>query len=251
MGLFEAVYRFIYELGDMAILLWKTFYWMFRPPFRFRELFKQMEKFGVSSLSVVVITSTFTGMVLALETYTGLKKFNAESVIGSLVAVSMFRELGPVLTALVVTGRAGSAFAAELGTMRVTEQIDALYSMAVDPIHYLVVPRIITGFTMLPILTVISDLLGVAGGYFVSVVLLKINAHTYVRQMLNYTDLHDLFAGIVKAAVFGLLIALVCCYKGYTTRGGAEGVGKATTQAVVISSVLVLVADYFLTSFMF
>ncbi|NPA15007.1 MAG: ABC transporter permease [Deferribacteres bacterium] len=251
MGLFEAVYRFIYELGDMTILLWKTFYWMFRPPFRFRELFKQMEKFGVSSLSVVVITSTFTGMVLALETYTGLKKFNAESVIGSLVAVSMFRELGPVLTALVVTGRAGSAFAAELGTMRVTEQIDALYSMAVDPIHYLVVPRIITGFTMLPILTIISDLLGVAGGYFVSVVLLRINAHTYVRQMLNYTDLHDLFAGIVKAAVFGLLIALVCCYKGYTTRGGAEGVGKATTQAVVISSVLVLVADYFLTSFMF
>ncbi len=251
MKLFEVIYAFIYELGDMVILLGRAFYWMFRPPFRFGELFKQMEKFGVSSLSVVVITSIFTGMVLALETYTGLKKFNAETVIGSLVAVSMFRELGPVLTALVVTGRAGSAFAAELGTMRVTEQIDALYSMAVDPIHYLVVPRIITGFTMLPILTIISDLLGILGGYFVSVVLLKINAHTYVRQMLNYTDLHDLFSGLIKAAVFGLLIALVCCYKGYTTKGGAEGVGRSTTQAVVISSVLVLVADYFLTSFMF
>ncbi len=251
MNVLRAIYNFIFELGDTALLFLKALYWSFRPPYRWRELFKQMEKFGVSSVSVVFITSLFTGMVLALETYTGLKKFNAESVIGSIVAVSMFRELGPVLTALVVTGRAGSAMAAELGTMRVTEQIDAMYTMAVDPIHYLVVPRLITGVTMLPVLTVISDLLGVIGGYFVSIVLLKINSHTYIRQMLNHTDLHDLYSGLVKAAVFGLLISLICCYKGLSTKGGAEGVGRSTTQAVVISSVVVLVADYFLTAFMF
>jgi len=210
-----------------------------------------MEKFGVSSLSVVFITSLFTGMVLALETYTGLKKFNAETVIGSIVAVSMFRELGPVLTALVVTGRAGSAMAAELGTMKVTEQVDALYTMAVEPVHYLVVPRIITGLTMLPVLTVISDLLGIVGGYFVSIFLLRINSHVYIRQMINHTDLNDLYTGLVKALVFGFLIALICCYKGLSTRGGAEGVGRSTTQAVVISSVAILVADYFLTALMF
>ncbi len=251
MMLLRSIYSFIFQLGDVFLLFLKSLYWMVRPPFRWRELFKQMERFGVSSMSVVFITSLFTGMVLALETYTGLKKFNAETVIGSIVAVSMFRELGPVLTALVVTGRAGSAMAAELGTMKVTEQVDALYTMAVDPVHYLVVPRIITGFTMLPVLTVISDLLGVIGGYFVSIMLLHINSNVYIRQMLNHTDLKDLYTGLVKAAVFGLLIALICCYKGMRTTGGAEGVGRSTTQAVVISSVVILVADYFLTAFMF
>jgi len=249
--LLRSIYSFIFQLGDVFLLFLKSLYWMVRPPFRWRELFKQMERFGVSSMSVVFITSLFTGMVLALETYTGLKKFNAETVIGSIVAVSMFRELGPVLTALVVTGRAGSAMAAELGTMKVTEQVDALYTMAVDPVHYLVVPRVITGFTMLPVLTVISDLLGVIGGYFVSIMLLHINSNVYIRQMLNHTDLKDLYTGLVKAAVFGLLIALICCYKGMRTTGGAEGVGRSTTQAVVISSVVILVADYFLTAFMF
>ncbi len=251
MGILSVLYGFIYQLGEAAILLFKVFYWMFRPPYRWRVLFKEMEKFGVSSLSVVFITSLFTGMVLALETYTGLKKFNAETVIGSIVAVSMFRELGPVLTALVVTGRAGSAMAAELGTMKVTEQVDALYTMAVEPVHYLVVPRIITGLTMLPVLTVISDLLGIVGGYFVSIFLLRINSHVYIRQMINHTDLNDLYTGLVKALVFGFLIALICCYKGLSTRGGAEGVGRSTTQAVVISSVAILVADYFLTALMF
>ncbi|WP_197585804.1 MlaE family ABC transporter permease [Thermosulfidibacter takaii] len=249
--MFALIYEFVFQLGEAFLLLLRAFYWSLRPPFRWREMFKQMERFGVSSLSVVFITSLFTGMVLALETYTGLKKFNAETVIGSIVAVSMFRELGPVLTALVVTGRAGSAMAAELGTMKVTEQIDAMYTMAVDPVHYLVVPRIITGLTMMPLLTIVSDLLGVIGGYFVSVVLLHINSHIYLRQMLNHTDLKDLYTGIVKAAVFGLLVALICCYKGMKTTGGAEGVGKSTTQAVVISSVVILVADYFLTAFMF
>ena len=251
MDILSVLYGFIYQLGEAAILLFKVFYWMFRPPYRWRVLFKEMEKFGVSSLSVVFITSLFTGMVLALETYTGLKKFNAETVIGSIVAVSMFRELGPVLTALVVTGRAGSAMAAELGTMKVTEQVDALYTMAVEPVHYLVVPRIITGLTMLPVLTVISDLLGIVGGYFVSIFLLRINSHVYIRQMINHTDLNDLYTGLVKALVFGFLIALICCYKGLSTRGGAEGVGRSTTQAVVISSVAILVADYFLTALMF
>ncbi len=249
--LFGAIYDFVFQMGEVVMLLARVLYWLPRPPYRFRELFKQMEKFGVSSVSVVFITSLFTGMVLALESYTGLKRFNAQTMIGSLVAISMFRELGPVLTALVVTGRAGSAFAAELGTMRVTEQIDAIYTMAVDPVHYLVVPRVVTGVTMLPILTIVSDFLGILGGYFVSVVLLHVNPQAYVRQMLTHTDLHDLYSGLVKAVVFGLLISLICCYKGFTTKGGAEGVGRSTTHAVVVSSVAVFVADYFLTAFMF
>jgi len=165
--------------------------------------------------------------------------------------LSMTRELGPVLTALMVNGRAGSAMAAELGTMRVTEQIDALYVMATNPIKYLIVPRIIAGIVMLPVLTIVSDFLGILGGYFVGVILLNINSGMFVANILEYLDLDDIFHGLTKSAFFGLILTHIGCYEGFYTKGGAEGVGKATTQAVVISSVLILISDYFLTSIMF
>ena len=224
---------------------------MLRPPVRIRAIFKQMEFVGVHSLLVVILTGAFTGGVLAFQAYHGFRLFSAESLVGSTVALAMTRELGPVLTALMVTGRAGSAMAAELGTMRVTEQIDALYTMATNPIKYLVVPRVIAGVLMLPVLTVISDFVGIIGGYLVGVGILKINSGIYVAKMIQIVELEDIFNGLVKSACFGLILSLVGCYKGFYTTGGAAGVGKATTQAVVISSVGILVSDYFLTAAMF
>ncbi|MFZ2800702.1 MAG: ABC transporter permease, partial [Syntrophorhabdus sp.] len=192
-----------------------------------------------------------TGMVLALQSYYGFRKFGSEGLVGATVALSMTRELGPVLTSLMVTGRAGSAMAAELGTMRVTEQIDALTVMALNPIKYLVTPRIIASFLMLPLLTVIADFVGIIGGYLVGVKLLGINEGAYIDKTITFLELNDIYNGLVKAAVFGIILSVVSCYKGFYTKGGAEGVGRSTTAAVVISSVTILVTDYILTSFMF
>jgi phospholipid/cholesterol/gamma-HCH transport system permease protein len=210
-----------------------------------------MEFVGVHSLLVVLITGTFTGMVLALQSSYGFKKFGAEGLIGVIVTLSMTRELGPVLTSLMVTGRAGSAMAAEIGTMRVTEQIDALTVMALNPIKYLVAPRVVASFLMLPVLTVISDFLGVVGGYIVGVKMLGVNEGAFMNRIEKSVDLADIYNGLVKAAVFGLILSIISCYKGYNTRGGAEGVGRATTEAVVLSSVTILISDYVLTSLMF
>ncbi len=239
------------EMGRIFILLIHAFMWMFLPPYRFKAIFKQMEFVGVKSLFVVVLTGIFTGGVLALQSHHGFKLFGAETLVGSIVALSVTRELGPVLTALMVNGRAGSAMAAELGTMKVTEQIDALYVMATNPVKYLIVPRIIAGIAMLPVLTIIADFLGILGGYFVGVCLLDINSGMFVANILEYLELSDIFHGLTKSAFFGLIFTHIGCYKGFYTEGGAEGVGRATTQAVVLSSVLILVSDYFLTSIMF
>ncbi len=239
------------ECGRILLLLLSAIRWLFRPPLRIRVVIQQMEFVGVNSLTVVLITGAFTGMVLALQTYYGFRMFGGESLVGTTVALSMTRELGPVITALMVTGRAGSAMAAELGTMRVTEQIDALYSMSVNPVQYLVMPRILAAIIMLPILTVISDFIGILGGYFVGVELLNINSGIFVARMVEFVDLDDIFNGLAKAACFGLILALIGCYKGFYTTGGAAGVGRATTQAVVLSSVLILISDYFLTAVMF
>jgi len=214
-------------------------------------IFKQMEFIGVNSVFVIVLTWAFTGMVLALQSYYGFRKFGSEGLVGATVALSMTRELGPVLTSLMVTGRAGSAMAAELGTMRVTEQIDALTVMALNPIKYLVTPRIIASFLMLPLLTVIADFVGIIGGYLVGVKLLGINEGAYIDKTITFLELNDIYNGLVKAAVFGIILSVVSCYKGFYTKGGAEGVGRSTTAAVVISSVTILVTDYILTSFMF
>lgn len=239
------------EFGRVLLLLISSVAWMARPPFRFRVAFRQLEFVGVNSLTVVGITGTFTGMVLALQTYYGFRMFGGESLVGATVVLSMTRELGPVITALMVTGRAGSAMAAELGTMKVTEQIDALYTMSVNPIQYLVVPRIIAGVLMLPLLTVISDFIGAVGGYFVGVKLLNINSGIFMARIYEFVEFDDIFNGLIKSAVFGLILSLVGCYKGFYTTGGAEGVGRATTQSVVISSVAILISDYFLTAVMF
>jgi len=241
----------IREMGRILILLFQAFFWMVLPPYRFKAIIKQMEFVGVKSIYVVILTGIFAGGVLALQSHHGFRLFGAQTLVGSVVALAMTRELGPVLTALMVNGRAGSAMAAELGTMRVTEQIDALYVMAANPIQYLFVPRIVAGIVMLPVLTIVSDFLGILGGYFVGVILLNINSGMFVANILEYLELEDIFHGLTKSIFFGLILTHIGCYKGFNTVGGAEGVGKATTQAVVLSSVVILISDYILTSLMF
>lgn len=250
-GLGARILAFIEEVGKVIMLLMKAIGWAVRPPFYFNNTIKQMLEVGVHSIPVVLITATFTGMVLALQTYTGFQRFNAESLVGTVVALSMTRELGPVLTGLIVTGRAGSSMAAELGTMRVTEQIDALYTLATNPIKYLVVPRLIAGVVMLPVMTILSDIVGIYGGFFVSVNLLDANRTIYLNRTWDYLNFSDIYSGLLKAAVFGLIISLIGCYKGFYTRGGAEGVGQATTGSVVIASMMILISDYFLTAILF
>jgi phospholipid/cholesterol/gamma-HCH transport system permease protein len=250
-GLISPVTGVIRELGNIGLMFFESVYWAFRRPFKFGYIYKQMEFVGVNSLGVVIITGAFTGMVLALQSYYGFRKFGAEGLVGTTVALSMTRELGPVLTSLMVTGRAGSAMAAELGSMRVTEQIDALVVMALNPVKYLVTPRVIASFFMLPILTVISDFVGIIGGYLVGVKMLGINEGAFINKMVKYVDLQDIYNGLVKAAFFGIILSVISCYKGFYTKGGAEGVGRSTTEAVVLSSLTILVSDYVLTSVMF
>ncbi|MHB8111022.1 MAG: MlaE family ABC transporter permease [Syntrophorhabdaceae bacterium] len=243
--------RALFLLGDIGSFFAQSLYLGLKRPFKFNYIFNQMEFIGVNSLLVVVLTGLFTGMVLALQSSYGLRKFGAEGTVGALVALSMTRELGPVLTSLMVTGRAGSAMTAELATMRVTEQIDALRVMALNPIKYLVTPRVIASFFMLPVLTSISNLIGIVGGYLVGVKLLGINEGAFVNRIENVLEFSDIFNGLVKSAVFGIIISVICCYKGFETHGGAAGVGRATTEAVVASSLTILIADYVLTSLMF
>lgn len=239
------------RVGSVLMMFAKFVAWSFVPPFRWGLMLKQMEFVGVKSTGVVVLTGGFTGMVLALQTHHGLKPVGAETYIGTVVTLGMLRELGPVLTSLMVAARAGSSMAAELASMRVTEQIDALHTLAVEPIKYLVVPRIWAGVIMVPLLTGIANFCGIGGGYLVSVHLLRVNPVLFVRYSVLYANVDDLFNGLIKAAFFGLILTLVSCYTGFYARGGAEGVGKATTTAVVASAMLIIVADYFLTAIMF
>ena len=245
------ILRFLDESGRVILLFYKTLIWTFRPPFDIRNLLKQIEEVGIKSIPVVLITGTFTGMVLALQSYTGFKRFNAEAFVGTVVALSMTRELGPVLSGLMVSGRVGSAMAAELGTMQVTEQIDALYTLATNPIKYLIVPRFLASLIVMPVLTVFTDVVGILGGYLVSVKLLGSNPTVYLRRTYDYLDLEDIYIGLFKAFIFGMIIAIIGCYQGFNTQGGAEGVGKSTTRAVVLSSLLILIANYFITAMFF
>jgi len=243
--------RFFEEIGRFFEMAWRVIAWTPRPPYDWRELVKQMVRVGFDSIPVVLLTAMFTGMVLALETFTVLLRFNAESFVGSLVGLSMVRELSSVLSGLIVAGRVGSAMGAELGTMRVTEQIDALEVMATDPVHYLVVPRVWATTITLPILIVFADAIGIWGGYFVAVVLLGANPVSYLAKTFQYMDLSDLFAGVIKASMFGFLLAVIGCQKGFYTTGGAEGVGRSTTAAVVSASIAILIADFFLSKLLF
>jgi phospholipid/cholesterol/gamma-HCH transport system permease protein len=207
---------------------------------------------GVRSVPVAVVTATFTGMVLALQTGLTLERKMAgiSSYLGGMVSISMLRELGPVLTALIVTGRVGSAMAAEIATMRVTEQIDALVTLATPPVRYLVVPRVLAMVAMLPLLTVFADAVGIAGGMLVAAIRFDQNPGLYLDNALSMVELGDLFSGLTKSLFFGFIIATVSCHKGFAAGGGAEGVGRATTSAVVLSSMAILIADYLLTAAM-
>ncbi len=239
------------DVGRGFIMFGQTLIWTFRRPFNFRNIFQQMEAVGANSLPVVLIMALFTGMVLAIQSYTGFKRFSAENYMGPVVALSITRELGPVLTGLIVAGRAGAAMAAELGTMRVTEQIDALATLATNPIKYLVVPRFIAGLVMLPLLVIFADFIGVAGGYLVAVHVLNVNSAIYIRMSTNYLELNDIYSGLLKACVFGIIISIASCYKGFYAEGGAEGVGRATTGAVVVSMMLILISNYFMAALRF
>jgi phospholipid/cholesterol/gamma-HCH transport system permease protein len=247
----RSLLRLLEELGRFFQMLWQAASWLVRPPYDVPEHFRQMVRVGVDSIPVVFLTTLFTGMVLALQTFNGFKRFHAESLVGSVVALSLTRELAPVLTALMVTGRVGSSMAAELGTMRVTEQIDALTALGTEPVQYLVVPRVAASVLMMPLLVILGDFVGMYGGYLVAVQLLGANPITYIENSFQFLEISDVTSGIIKAAVFGLIFSLLACVRGYYTEGGAEGVGRATTRAVVSGSLSVLFADFFLTKLLF
>ncbi|MCZ7583048.1 MAG: ABC transporter permease [Deltaproteobacteria bacterium] len=246
-----ALIAFVNEVGRVMILLYEATFWLFKRPFRFEPLVRQLEFIGVQSISIIVLTGAFTGAVMALQSSYAFSLFDANSMIGPAVALAVTRELGPVLTALLVAGRCGSSMAAEIGTMRVTEQIDALTVMAVNPVQYLVVPRLLAATIMIPLLTVIADTLAVVGAMVVSNLLLDISPRLFYDSVISYVDLDDFTNGLIKATFFGAIVALVSSYKGYHATRGAEGVGRATTEAVVVSSVAVLISDYFLTAILF
>src|SRR5579863_910458 len=209
--------------------------------------FVQMNRIGVESLTIIILTGLFTGMVLALQTYIGFQRVGGEQLIGAIVALGIIRELGPVLTGLMVTGRAGSAITAEIGTMIITEQVDALRTLRINVFQYLVVPRIIASTFILPFLTLFSMIFGVIGGYIVCVHVLELSPEDYENSIRNYVEIEDIRGGLIKAAFFGLILSSIGTYKGIYTHGGARGVGIATTQSVVIGSILILIANYFLT----
>ncbi len=250
-GVGNILLQTVHHAGGMSLLFWQALESLFRPPVRIRLYFLQMEFIGVNSFFVVVLTGLFTGMVIAIQTYYAFRMFSAESMVGATVALSMARELGPVVTALMVTGRAGSAMAAEIGSMRVSEQIDALTVMAIDPVQYLILPRLVAATLMMPLLAVFSSLIGVAGGYLVGVKLLGVQSGIFMNKIYEMVTLHDVHSGLIKAAVFGLIMALVGCYYGFITSGGAKGVGRSTTHSVVVASVLILMSDYIMTALMF
>jgi phospholipid/cholesterol/gamma-HCH transport system permease protein len=237
--------------GRISIFAGTSVSHFFRPPFFPRLMLRQMIEIGYYSLPVVGLTAIFTGMVLALQSFTGFSRFSAEAAIPNVVVLSITRELGPVLAGLMVAGRVGASMAAELGTMRVTEQIDALTTLSTNPFKYLIVPRLIGGLTMLPILVLVADIIGVMGGYLVSVHLLDFNATGYLRNTWNFMEPLDVISGLVKASVFGFLVALMGCYHGYNSKGGAQGVGQATTNAVVSAAILILSFNYVITALFF
>ena len=238
-------------IGSVSAFAYQSLRQMVQPPFYGRQIVRQIIEIGYYSLPVVGLTAIFTGMVLALQSYTGFARFSAESAIPNVVVVSLTRELGPVLAGLMVAGRVGAAMAAEIGTMRVTEQIDALTTLSTNPFKYLVAPRLIAGVLTLPILVLVADIIGVLGGYLVGVYKLDFNDSAYLRNTIDFMQTQDVVSGLVKAAVFGFLISLMGCYHGYHSKGGAQGVGKATTSAVVSASILILTFNYFLTEAFF
>lgn len=244
------VIRFIEATGKIfGVALW-VFSQVVRPPYRIRNIFKQMESVGVDSISIVLVTGLFTGMVFAVQLYIALTMFGAAGLVGASVGISLTRELSPVFCALMVTGRVGSAMAATVGSMKVSEQIDALEAMAVNPVHYLMVPRVLAASLMMPLLVLTFESIGIMGAYMVAVKLLHVDPGMFINKLYWFVDPDDVWKGMIKGGVFGFIFSVVGCSKGYYTEGGAEGVGQSTTEAVVVSSVLILIADYFLSTAM-
>jgi phospholipid/cholesterol/gamma-HCH transport system permease protein len=237
-------------IGTLVMLTGQTLVWLVRPPFRFTQALAAMEFIGVESIFIVGLTGTFSGMVLALQTTNSLRQFGAEGVVGSVVAISLTREISPVFASLMVTARAGSAIAAELGNMRVSEQIDAILTMGVSPVQYLLSPRLLASVIMVPLLCILYTCVGLAGAWLVAVEGLGVDPGTFISNIEKYMQPKDFWMGEIKAAVFGFLICAISCKQGYNANGGARGVGIATTRAVVESAVAILVANYLITSFM-
>jgi phospholipid/cholesterol/gamma-HCH transport system permease protein len=238
-------------VGELVLFAVQAIAGGLRGPFYPRQILRQMLDIGYYSLPVVGLTAIFTGMVLALQSHTGFSRFEASSAIPTIVVLSMTRELGPVLAGLMVAGRVGASMAAELGTMRVTEQIDALTTLSTDPQRYLIFPRLVAGTLMLPLLVMVADVIGVFGGFLVGTSKLGFSPYTYMDQTWQYLEAQDVLVGLAKAAVFGFIVTLMGCWHGYQSRGGAQGVGIATTQAVVTGAILILVFDYILTEIFF
>jgi phospholipid/cholesterol/gamma-HCH transport system permease protein len=246
-----AFLSFLAGTGRLALFAATALATAFSPPFYPRLILREMVNIGYYSLPVVGLTAIFTGMVLALQSYTGFSRFSAEGAVATVVVLSVTRELGPVISGLMVAGRVGAAMAAEIGTMRVTDQIDALTTLSTDPLRYLVLPRLLAGIITMPMLVLVADIVGVFGGYLVGVYKLGFNPQAYLNGTWQRLETIDVVSGLVKAAVFGFIVALLGCYQGYYSRGGAEGVGRATTYAVVSASILILVVDYLITAAFF
>lgn len=234
-------------IGNFTIFLFKALRSLFTSRPKIEKYFFQSNRIGVESALIVILTGTFTGMVFALQSFIGFQRVGGEQFIGTVVALGMIRELGPVLTGLMVTGRAGSAITAEIGTMRITEQIDALVTLRIDTFQYMIVPRLLAGITIVPCLAIFSMICGIVGGYVVCVYVLELSPEDYVNSIKNFVELADIRSGLIKSSVFGLILTWFGTYKGYHTRGGARGVGQATTQSVVLSSITILITNYFLT----
>lgn len=242
-----AALNLFHDIGSFSVFFVKAVRTLFTTRFKVSKWFEQMERIGVESFYIVVLTGTFAGMVFALQSYIGFKRVGGEQFIGAIVSLGMIRELGPVLTGLMVTGRAGSAIAAELGTMSITEQIDALITLRINPFQYLVVPRILAATVILPALALFCMICGILGGYIICVSVLELSAEDYMTNIRTYVEVSDIIGGMIKSAAFGLILSWVGCYKGFYTQGGARGVGISTTKAVVLASIMILISNYFLT----
>ena len=246
----KVVILFLNNTGNFFIFFTKVIHSLFKPWY-FKNIFSQMIFIGYFSLPVVSLTSFFTGGALALQIYYGGNQFNSEAIVSSIVALGITRELGPVLGGIVVAGRVSSAIAAELGTMKVTEQIDALKTLSADPISYLIIPRILSGIIMLPILIIFADIIGIMGGWFIGIQSLGFNGSVYIQNTIDFLEINDISSGLIKASFFGLIITIMGCYQGFSSSGGAQGVGKATTNAVVSASILILASNYIMTNLFF
>ncbi|MBC7363050.1 MAG: ABC transporter permease [Candidatus Aminicenantes bacterium] len=242
--------NFFFELGQVFELGWQAFKSIFKKPFEKANFLQQLEEVGVNSLLVVSLTAAFGGLVFGLQTYLAFHRYigpGSESQGGPIIAVGLCRELVPILVGLMVAGRVGSAMAAEIGTMKITEQIDALFSLGAHPVRYLVVPRVLASLIMVPILTLYGDVIAIFGGFAYNVLLMKVNKTLYVQNTLKYFEIWDVSVGLIKALIFGLVIAVVGCWQGMTAEGGAEGVGRATTKSVVVASIAILILNFFLS----